>query len=39
VATEPKELHVDPSAGHVGLYDRTDLIPFDKVESFFIENI
>jgi fermentation-respiration switch protein FrsA (DUF1100 family) len=34
-AAEPKELHVVPNAGHVDLYDRTDLIPFDKLEEFF----
>lgn len=33
--TEPKELYIVPSAGHVDLYDRTRLIPFDKLESFF----
>jgi hypothetical protein len=26
--------HVVPNAGHVDLYDRTDLIPFDKLEAF-----
>lgn len=39
MATEPKELYVVPNAGHVDLYDRTDLIPFDKLESFFTENM
>ncbi len=34
-AGEPKELFVVPGARHVDLYDRTDLIPFDKLESFF----
>lgn len=38
MAAEPKELYVVPNAGHVDLYDKTDLIPFDKLESFFTEN-
>lgn len=36
-AAEPKELYIVPGAGHVDLYDRTSLIPFDKLESFFKE--
>jgi fermentation-respiration switch protein FrsA (DUF1100 family) len=36
-AVEPKELYIVPGAGHVDLYDRTDMIPFDKLESFFNE--
>lgn len=35
LAAEPKELYIVPNAGHVDLYDRTGLIPFDKLESFF----
>jgi fermentation-respiration switch protein FrsA (DUF1100 family) len=38
-ATEPKELYIVPNAGHVDLYDKTDLIPFDKLEAFFTENL
>ena len=38
-AAEPKELVVIPGAGHVDLYDRTDLIPFDKLVSFFKKNL
>jgi fermentation-respiration switch protein FrsA (DUF1100 family) len=38
-AAEPKELYVVPNAGHVDLYDKTDLIPFDKLEAFFTENL
>ena len=38
-AAEPKELYVVPGAGHVDLYDRTSLIPFDKLEVFFKENL
>ena len=37
LAAEPKELYLVPNAGHVDLYDRTGLIPFDKLESFFKE--
>jgi fermentation-respiration switch protein FrsA (DUF1100 family) len=38
-ANEPKELHVVPGARHIDLYDRTDLIPFDELETFFKENL
>lgn len=38
-AVEPKELYVVPSAGHVDLYDKVDLIPWDKLTSFFNENM
>jgi len=34
-AAEPKELHIVPGAGHVDLYDRVPLIPWDKLTSFF----
>ncbi len=34
-ASEPKELMIIPDAVHVDLYDRTDVIPFDRLESFF----
>ena len=34
-AAEPKELYYVAGAGHVDLYDRVELIPFDKLESFF----
>ena len=36
-AKVPKELMVIPGANHIDLYDRIDLIPFDKLESFFKE--
>ena len=36
-AAEPKELYVVPGARHIDLYDRTEMIPFDKLESFFTE--
>lgn len=35
LAAEPKELYIVPNAGHVDLYDRTSLIPFDKLDAFF----
>jgi len=38
-AGEPKELFIVPNAGHVDLYDRVQLIPFDKLTSFFTENL
>ena len=38
-AGQPKELVVVPNAGHVDLYDRTDLIPFAKLTSFFQANL
>lgn len=34
-AAEPKELFYVPGAGHVDLYDRVNLIPWDKLEAFF----
>lgn len=34
-----KELMIIPGANHVDLYDRMDIIPFDKIESFFNENL
>ena len=34
---ENKELYLIPGAVHTDLYDRTDIIPFDKMESFFKE--
>lgn len=38
-ASEPKELLVIKGAGHVDLYDRVNLIPFDKLETFFRKNL
>ncbi len=32
-----KELMIIPDAVHTDLYDRTDIIPFDKLEEFFKE--
>lgn len=39
MAAEPKELCVVKGARHIDLYDRKDLIPFDKIESFFKRNL
>jgi fermentation-respiration switch protein FrsA (DUF1100 family) len=38
-AIEPKELYYVKGAGHVDLYDCIELIPFDKLESFFKNNL
>lgn len=38
-AAEPKELVIVPNAGHVDLYDRVNLIPFDKITAFFKNNL
>lgn len=35
LAGQPKELFIVPGAGHVDLYDRVGLIPFDKLTQFF----
>ncbi|QTC88579.1 alpha/beta hydrolase [Brevundimonas pondensis] len=34
-AAEPKELMIIPGASHVDLYDRLDVIPFDRLGDFF----
>lgn len=39
LAGEPKELYWVEGAGHVDLYDRGDLIPFEKLTSFFSDNL
>ncbi len=39
LAAEPKELYIVPGAGHVDLYDRMDLISFDKLTAFFTQNL
>lgn len=38
-ANEPKELMIIPDAIHTDLYDQMDKIPFDKMDSFFNENL
>jgi fermentation-respiration switch protein FrsA (DUF1100 family) len=35
LAAEPKQLVIVPGAGHVDLYDRVNLIPFDTLTTFF----
>ncbi|WP_236554698.1 alpha/beta hydrolase [Flavobacterium sp. 9AF] len=38
-ANEPKELLIIPGKVHTDLYDKTDVIPFEKLDSFFKENL
>ena len=38
-AAEPKELFIVPGAGHVDLYDKVDLIPWDKLQAFFDQHL
>jgi fermentation-respiration switch protein FrsA (DUF1100 family) len=38
-ASQPKELYIVPGAGHVDLYDRVDMIPWDKLVSFFTQHL
>lgn len=37
--TDNKELLIIPDAVHTDLYDNPDIIPFDKMEQFFKENL
>ena len=39
MASEPKELMIIPNAVHVDLYDKVDVIPFDKLAAFFTKNL
>ncbi len=39
MAAEPKELIIIPKTVHVDLYDKIDVIPFDKLELFFKQNL
>ncbi|USE81851.1 alpha/beta hydrolase [Acinetobacter tibetensis] len=39
LAGQPKELYYVKGAGHVDLYDRVNLIPFDKLAAFFEKNL
>lgn len=39
IANEPKELIIIPNAVHVDLYDKVNVIPFDKLKSFFNDNL
>lgn len=34
-----KELLIIPGAVHTDLYDRKDVIPFDKIQTFFLKNL
>ena len=36
---ENKELMIIPGASHTDLYDRKNIIPFDKIEAFFRSNL
>lgn len=38
-AAQPKELYIVPNASHVDLYDRVDIISFDKMTNFFNQNL
>lgn len=37
--TANKELMIIPGAVHTDFYDQKNIIPFDKIESFFKENL
>jgi hypothetical protein len=39
LAAEPKELMIIPNAVHVDLYDKVDITPFDKLETFFKQHL
>ena len=36
---ENKELMIIPNASHTDLYDKMDIIPFDRIEAFFKANL
>jgi len=38
-ANEPKELLIIPGKVHTDLYDQLDVIPFEKLDQFFKENL
>ena len=38
-ADGPKELMIIPNASHVDLYDKLDVIPFEKLMTFFNQNL
>lgn len=38
-ADQPKEMMIIPGAVHTDLYDRVDVIPFDKLTTFFPANL
>lgn len=39
MAAEPKELMIIPNAVHVNLYDKVNVIPFEKLDNFFRANL
>lgn len=39
IASEPKELVIVPNPTHCDLYDKVNMIPFDKLETFFKNNL
>ncbi|ECH9261877.1 twin-arginine translocation signal domain-containing protein [Salmonella enterica subsp. enterica] len=38
-AAQPKELLIIPGASHTDLYDRVNVIPFDRLEQFFRKHL
>jgi hypothetical protein len=38
-AAEPKELMIIPGASHTDLYDKVDVIPFDRLTAFFNQHL
>lgn len=38
-AAEPKELYIVDGAEHIDLYDKTEFIPFEKLDDFFNKNL
>jgi fermentation-respiration switch protein FrsA (DUF1100 family) len=38
-AADPKELLIVPGASHTDLYDKVDVIPFDRLTSFFRQHL
>jgi fermentation-respiration switch protein FrsA (DUF1100 family) len=39
LSAQPKELVIVPGAGHVDLYDRVKLIPWEKLQAFFHKHL
>jgi fermentation-respiration switch protein FrsA (DUF1100 family) len=39
IASEPKQLLIVPGADHVDLYDRMNVIPWDKLADFFTQHL
>lgn len=39
LAKELKELYIVPGAHHMDLYDKTDIIPFEKIDDFFTRQL